>query len=122
MRASKSGRSKVSYRAVFASGRSSAIVPSSPPGASVEEEGPAEHPATPASVSAIAVVNLVDVHGKAVKIDLRELLDLKENQTVTIRGKAKLLAGSLLQIDADGIYVKPPASVARSKANAVESR
>jgi hypothetical protein len=66
------------------------------------------------NVNAIAVVNLLDEQGKTLKIDLRELLDLKENQTVTIRGKAKLLAGSLLQIDADGIYVKPPATAARA--------
>ncbi|MEX0641195.1 MAG: hypothetical protein WD468_00760 [Pirellulales bacterium] len=62
------------------------------------------------NVNAIAVVNLVDADGKTVPIDLQQVVPLKENQTVIIRGKAKLLAGSLLQIDADGIYVKPPAT------------
>jgi len=55
---------------------------------------------------AIAVVNFVDERGEILRVDARTLLDLKENQTVTIRGKAKLLAGSMLVIDADGIYVE----------------
>jgi hypothetical protein len=66
------------------------------------------------NVHAIAVVNLVDEHGKTLPIDLRQVFDLKEGQTVIIRGKAKLLAGSLLQIDADGIYAKRQTAVARS--------
>jgi hypothetical protein len=66
------------------------------------------------NVNAIAVVNLVDEQGKTLPIDLRKLVELKENQTVTIRGKAKLLAGSLLQIDANGIYASQPATANRS--------
>ncbi|MEX0612174.1 MAG: hypothetical protein WD738_12075 [Pirellulales bacterium] len=54
---------------------------------------------------AVAVVNLVDEQGQILRVDSREVLDLKQNQTVTIRGKAKLLAGSMLVIDADGIFV-----------------
>jgi hypothetical protein len=64
------------------------------------------------NVNAIAVVNLVDSEGKVLSIDLRKLVNLKENQNVTVRGKARLLAGSLLQIDADGIYVKSQKSIA----------
>lgn len=56
-------------------------------------------------VHAIAVVNLVDERGEILRLDTRQLLALKENQTVTIRGKAKLLAGSMLVIDAEGVYV-----------------
>jgi hypothetical protein len=63
------------------------------------------------NANAVAVVNLVDPQGKTLPIDLKQVIDLKEGQTVTIRGKAKLLAGSLLQIDADGIYVNPHAPV-----------
>jgi hypothetical protein len=58
------------------------------------------------NASAIAVVNLTDEQGKTLRIDARELLDLKENTTVVVRGKAKLLAGRLLVIDADGVYVQ----------------
>jgi hypothetical protein len=62
------------------------------------------------NVNAIAVVNLVDAEGKTLPIDLQKLIDLKEKQTVTIHGRARLLAGSLLQIDADGIYLNQPAT------------
>jgi hypothetical protein len=54
---------------------------------------------------AAAVVNLVDPQGKILEIDARQLLPLKERQTVIIRGRAKLLAGTLLVVDADGIYL-----------------
>jgi hypothetical protein len=57
------------------------------------------------NASAIAVVNLTDEEGKTLRIDSRELLGLKENATVVVRGKAKLLSGRLLVIDADGIYL-----------------
>jgi hypothetical protein len=66
------------------------------------------------NANAIAVVNLIDSNGKVAPIDLRQLIDLKENQTVIVRGKARLLAGSLLQIDANGIHVAAPESVARA--------
>jgi hypothetical protein len=57
------------------------------------------------NANAIAVVNLTDEHGKTLRIDMRELMDLKERRTVVVRGKAKLLGGRLLVIDADGIHV-----------------
>jgi hypothetical protein len=56
---------------------------------------------------AIAVVNLVDERGEIIRLDTRELLGLKENQVVTVRGKARLLGGSMLVIDADGVYARP---------------
>jgi hypothetical protein len=57
------------------------------------------------NASAIAVVNLTDEQGKTLRIDARELLGLKENSTIVVRGKAKLLSGRLLVIDADGIHL-----------------
>jgi hypothetical protein len=67
------------------------------------------------NASAIAVVNLTDEQGKTLGIDTRELMDLRENTTVVVRGKAKLLGGRLLVIDADGVHVPrdeglPPSS------------
>ncbi len=56
---------------------------------------------------AIAVVNFVDERGEIIRLDARELLGLKENQAVVIRGKARLLGGSMLVIDADGVYARP---------------
>lgn len=55
---------------------------------------------------AIAVVNLVDERGEIIRLDTRELLGLKENQTVTVRGKARLLGGSMLVVDVDGVYTR----------------
>jgi hypothetical protein len=72
------------------------------------------------NVNAIAVVNLVDAKGKTLPIDVRKVVDLKEKQTVTLRGKAKLLAGSLLQIDADGIYLSEPGTAQRPSRNATK--
>jgi hypothetical protein len=58
------------------------------------------------NATAIAVVNFVDEKGEIIRTDARELLGLKENQTVIVRGKAKLLGGAMLVIDADGVYTK----------------
>lgn len=58
------------------------------------------------NANAIAVVNFVDEHGEIIRTDARELLGLKENQTVVVRGKARLLGGAMLVIDADGVYTR----------------
>jgi hypothetical protein len=58
------------------------------------------------NANAIAVVNLVDERGEIIRMDTRELLGLKDNQTVVIHGKARLLGGSMLVIDADGVYTR----------------
>jgi hypothetical protein len=54
----------------------------------------------------VAVVNFVDENGKILKIDARELLGVKENQQVTIRGRAELLGGTMLVIHADGVHIR----------------
>jgi hypothetical protein len=56
------------------------------------------------NATAIAVVNLVDENGEIIRMDTRELLGLKDNQMVVVHGKARLLGGSMLVIDADGVY------------------
>jgi hypothetical protein len=66
------------------------------------------------NANAIAVVNLTDAEGNTLRIDARELFDLNENATVVVRGKARLLAGRLLVIDADGIYVQDSSTIQRS--------
>jgi hypothetical protein len=55
---------------------------------------------------AIAVVNFVDEKGDIIRVNSSELLGLKENQTITIRGKARLLGGSMLVVDADGVFTR----------------
>jgi hypothetical protein len=69
------------------------------------------------NANAIAVVNLTDEQGKTLRIDTRELMDLKEHTTVVVRGKAKLLSGRLLVIDADGIHVPRDEPLPLSKAS-----
>jgi len=59
------------------------------------------------NATAVAVVNLVDENGEIIRMDTRQLLGLKDNQTVVIHGKARLLGGSMLVIDADGVYSSP---------------
>jgi hypothetical protein len=54
----------------------------------------------------VAVVNFVDEDGKILKIDARKLLGVEENQRVTIRGRAELLAGTMLVIHADGVHLR----------------
>lgn len=54
----------------------------------------------------VAVVNFVDENGEIIKIDSRELLGLKENQKITIRGRAELLGGTMLVIHADGVHMR----------------
>jgi hypothetical protein len=58
------------------------------------------------SAHTVAVVNFVDENGDILKIDSRELLGLKENQRVVIRGRAELLGGTMLVIHADGVHIR----------------
>ena len=53
-----------------------------------------------------AVVRLVDEQGKVLPVDTRKFLELKENDTVVVRGKAQVLAGGMMVVEATGIYVR----------------
>jgi hypothetical protein len=55
---------------------------------------------------ATALVKVVDGQGKLVASDARELLGIKELQTVVVRGKAQRDELGNLTILADGVYVK----------------
>jgi hypothetical protein len=54
----------------------------------------------------IAAVRFLDEDGKPLAVDVRTLFDLKEKETVVIRGKATAKTGSLLMVDATGLYVR----------------
>ena len=58
------------------------------------------------NVELIAVVHFVDEKGKILPMDVRELFDLKEKDTVVVRGKAQVVPGGLLVVEASGIYVR----------------
>jgi hypothetical protein len=60
------------------------------------------------NAQAVAVVSLIDEQGKVLRIDSRQLLGLREGQTVTVCGKAELLGGTVLVVHADGIYPGGP--------------
>lgn len=53
----------------------------------------------------LAVVRFRDEQGKVVPIDARAVLDLKEKETVVVRGLAQMEAGMLV-VDAEGLYVR----------------
>jgi hypothetical protein len=53
-----------------------------------------------------AMVKVVDENGKPLATDARELLGLKELQTVVVRGKAKRDEAGNLTILADGVFVR----------------
>ena len=56
--------------------------------------------------TSMAFVKFVDQQGKLVKADARQLLQVKELQTVVIRGKAERDDAGNLTVLADGIFVR----------------
>jgi len=56
--------------------------------------------------AAMVLVKFVDEQGNVVKADARELLELKELQTVVIRGKAQRDEEGNLTVLASGLFVK----------------
>jgi len=54
----------------------------------------------------LAVVQFADEQGKLLPVDARELFELKEKETVVVRGKAKIDPSGMLIVDATGLYVR----------------
>lgn len=54
----------------------------------------------------MATVKVVDGEGKTVPVDARKLLDVKELQTVVVKGKAKRDEQGNLTVLASGLYVR----------------
>ena len=40
------------------------------------------------------------------KIAVKQLLDLQEEETVVVSGRAEMRGGEMLVIDADGVYIR----------------
>ncbi len=53
-----------------------------------------------------AMVRLVDENGKPIPVDSRQLFDVKENDTVVVKGTAQILEGGMLVVKATGVYVR----------------
>ena len=60
-------------------------------------------------------MKFVDEQGKTLPTDARQLLGLKELQTVVIQGKAKRDDAGNLTVLASGLYVKPVAEIKESE-------
>lgn len=58
------------------------------------------------SAHMLAVVQFTDEKGKTLPVDARELFELKEKETVVVRGKAKVDPSGMLIVDATGLYVR----------------
>jgi hypothetical protein len=58
------------------------------------------------SAHMLAVIQFNDEKGKTIPVDARELFELKEKETVVVRGKAKVDPSGMLIVDADGLYVR----------------
>lgn len=56
------------------------------------------------TVDGVACVTFPDASGKPAPIGARELFDLNEGDLVVVRGRATLVAGNLLVVEADGLY------------------
>jgi hypothetical protein len=53
-----------------------------------------------------AMVRLLDEKGKPLPIDVREILDITDNDTVVVKGSAQIVEGGMLVVKATGIYVR----------------
>lgn len=53
-----------------------------------------------------AMVRLVDDNGKVLPIDVREFIDVKEGDTVVLKGTAQIVEGGMLVVKASGLYVR----------------
>jgi hypothetical protein len=58
------------------------------------------------SAYVLAVVQFADENGKPLKVDARDLFELKEKETVVVRGNAKIDPAGMLIVDATGLYVR----------------
>ena len=61
------------------------------------------------------MVKFVDENGKSVETDARELLGVKELQTVVVTGKAQRDDAGNLTVLASGLFVRPTVAAASSE-------
>jgi hypothetical protein len=53
-----------------------------------------------------AMIRLLDDKGKIIPIDVREMFDIKDSDTVVVKGSAQIVEGGMLVVKATGIYVR----------------
>lgn len=54
----------------------------------------------------LAMVQFVDEKGDVLPMDVRQLFDVKEQDMVVVRGKARVTPGGILVLDAQGLYIR----------------
>ncbi len=54
----------------------------------------------------LAMVRFVDEKGGVLRMDVRELFEVSANDTVVVRGSARVVAGGMMVVDATGLYVR----------------
>jgi len=54
----------------------------------------------------LAMIRFLDENGDVLPVDVRELFDIKESDTVVIQGKARVIEGGMMVVDATGIYLR----------------
>jgi hypothetical protein len=54
----------------------------------------------------LAMVSFLDENGKILPIGVARMFDVKEQDTVVIQGKARIVAGGMMVVEAIGIYVR----------------
>jgi len=54
----------------------------------------------------LAMVQFVDENGDVLPMDVRQLFDVKEQDMVVVRGRARVTAGGILVVDAQGLYIR----------------
>jgi len=54
----------------------------------------------------LAMVRFLDENGKVLRTDVRQLFDVKENDTVVIQGTARVIEGGMMVVDATGLYIR----------------
>ena len=54
----------------------------------------------------IALVQFVDNRGKVLPVDIRDLFDVQERDTVVVQGEARVTEGGILVVNAQGLYIR----------------
>ena len=54
----------------------------------------------------VAVVQFKGKNGKPLRVDARELFELKEKETVVVKGTARIAPGGMMTVDATGLYAR----------------
>lgn len=54
----------------------------------------------------LAMVRFLDENANVLRTDVRQLFDVKEKDTVVVRGTARVIEGGMMVVDATGLYVR----------------